>query len=448
MRAFKKFLTTSHFLTLTMFCSLSLLLFFGLPDLPDSNSSHVAKASVAPAHALPEFPPPDKTEMDIKDESFLIQGKLLAGDTLSSSFRRHNVPPEVSTKVFTYLDEVIDFNKLRPGDRYAITYNENNELIKCGYEISPLESYTITSADNGYQVERDKKFLETRRVRISGEVKTSLFGAFPDDLKTPKLVYAFADIFSSRIDFNTETRTGDSFDLIVDEYYLLGNFIGYGPVLAGKYRRTDNELLEAFKYSPSDDRGSYFDRDGNELGASFLRSPVRIGRVSSGFSWQRKHPITGLVKQHLGVDLAAPIGTPIMAAADGKIVFQGRNGGFGKQIIIAHGNDYRSHYGHLSRFNKDLKVGSRVKQKQIIGYVGSSGISTGPHLDYRLEDHGVFKNPFSVKYRPKSTLKGEELAGLINTISPLISELYADSPNSILAVSTMTLEDDRNLVLL
>ena len=448
MHALKNFLASFHFITLTVFCSLTMILFVGLLDLPSNKSLKDAKAAVAPALDLTGLSPLESFRNDPDDETFDIRGQLLAGDTLSKSFQRHQVPQKTRALVFKYLQQAMDFKKLRPGDRYAISIDENNELLKCVYEISALESYTIKCTDNGYQVERDKKFLETRKIRLSGEVNTTLFNAFPADIKTPKLVYAFADIFSSRIDFNTETRSGDSFDLIVEEYYLFGDFIGYGSVLAGKYERTNGELFEAFRYSPDKDLNGYFDRNGNELGASFLRSPVRIGRVSSRFSWRRKHPILGVFRPHLGVDLAAPHGTPIMAAADGKIVSLGTNGGFGKQIIIAHGNDYRTHYGHLSRFKKGLKKGSRVKQKQIIGYVGSTGLSTGPHLDYRVQHHGTFKNPFSVKYRPKSTLKERELAGLRDSISSLILELYLDSSNSLLAINSLTLEKDQRLSLL
>ncbi|MCK4839001.1 MAG: M23 family metallopeptidase [Desulfobulbaceae bacterium] len=448
MHALKKFLASFHFITITVFCSLTMILFVVLTDLPSNKSLKDAKASVSPSLDSTRLSPLESFSKDTNDESFEIRGELLAGDTLSKSFQRHKVPPQTSSLVFEYLKQAIDFKKLRPGDRYSIRIDGNNELLRCVYKISALESYTIKYTDNGYRVERDKKFLETRKIRISGEVNTTLFNAFPDNIKTPRLVYSFADIFSSRIDFNTETKIGDSFDLIVEEYYLFGDFIGYGPIMAGKYERTNGELFEAFKYSPGKDLSGYFDRNGNELGASFLRSPVRIGRVSSRFSWRRKHPILGVVRQHLGVDLAAPYGTPIMAAADGKIVSLGTNGGFGKQIIIAHGNDYRTHYGHLSRFKKGLKTGSRVKQKQIIGYVGSTGLSTGPHLDYRVQHHGIFKNPFSVKYRPKSTLKENELAGLNDSISSLIPELYLDSSHSILAISSLTLEKDQQLTLL
>lgn len=448
MKALKKFLTSFHFITITIFCSLLMMLIVGLTDLPSNKSLHDAKAAIAPPFGLTGLSSLENPT-NIPDASALeIRGELLAGDTLSKSFQRHKVPAKARAQVFAYLEQAIDFKRLRPGDQYSIYIDENNELIQSTYEISALESYTIQSTADGYQIVRDKKILETRKMRISGEVSTTLFNAFPGEMKTPKLVYAFADIFSSRIDFNTETRSGDTFDLIVEEYYLFGEFIGYGPVLAGKYQRANGEIFEAFKYSPSKELDGYFDRDGNALGSSFLRSPVGIGRVSSRFSWRRKHPILGVVRPHLGVDLAAPHGTPIMAAADGRIVSLGTNGGFGKQIIIAHGNDYRTHYGHLSSFSRGLKTGSRVKQKQIIGYVGSTGLSTGPHLDYRMQHNGTFKNPFAIKHQPKAILKDTELAALRDSISSLIPELYTDNANPILAIRSLTLENDQRIALL
>lgn len=448
MKAFKKFLTSFHVITLTFFCSVPMILVVGLTDLPTNNSLQDVKAAVAPSFNQAGLAPL-KSLTDIPDASIReIRGVLQAGDTLSKSFQRHEVPAKVRQQIFAYLKQAIDFKRLRPGDRYLICIDENNELLQCSYEISALESYTIKATEKGYQIDRDKKFLETRKLRISGEVSTTLLNAFPDETKTPRLVYAFADIFSSRIDFNTETRNGDTFDLIVEEYYLFGKFIGYGPVLAGKYTRANGEVFEAFKYSPNKELDGYFDREGIALSSSFLRSPVGIGRVSSRFSWRRKHPILGIVRPHLGVDLAAPHGTPIMAAADGKIVSLGTNGGFGKQIIIAHGNDYRTHYGHLSSFKRGLKKGSRVKQKQIIGYVGSTGLSTGPHLDYRMQHNGTFKNPFAIKHQPKSILKGDELADLLDSISALIPELYTDNANPVLAISSLTLENDQQISLL
>lgn len=448
MQALKKFLSSSHFITLITLCFFSMLMFVGLLDLPIHKSLQDAKASVRTNLEHSKLDPEEILINSIENEAIEIKGSLIKGDTLGKAFQRNKIPPQATAQIFKYLENMVDFKKLRPGNSYSIKLDSDNELLQCIYEISPLESYTIKSTEIGFMVERDKKILETKKIRISGQISNTLFDAFPPDIKTPKLVYAFADIFSSRIDFNTETRTGDTFALVVEEYYLDGDFIGYGPILAGKYERTNDEYLEAFNFSPDKEINSYFDRDGKELGSSFLRSPVGIGRVSSRFSWRRKHPILGVVRQHLGVDLAAPYGTPVMAAADGKIVSRGTNGGFGNQIIIAHGNDYRTHYGHLSRFAKNLQVGSRVQQKQIIGYVGSSGLSTGPHLDYRLQHHGTFQNPFTFKYRPKSTLVGEKLAQLREIINPLISELSAANPNYLLATRRVTIANGQQISLL
>ncbi|MFO7604695.1 MAG: peptidoglycan DD-metalloendopeptidase family protein [Desulfurivibrionaceae bacterium] len=453
MKAFKKFLLSIHFITIAFFCALYLILASGIINPLGGNTLKDARASItqpsAPAASpIPlEIRIPDSAET-LSEEIFDIQGEIHRGDTLSKSLKRYGVPPKVRARLIECLGEVIDFRKIRPGDRYSIKVDDEEKLLKCVYEISPIESYTLINTDNGYRIERDKKNLETRKIRISGMIDTTLFAAFPADIKTPKLIYAFADIFSSRLDFNTEIRVGDRFSLIVEEYYLFGEFIGYGPVLACKYERSNGELLEAFRYNPGDQLNSYFDRDGRELGSSFLRSPVEIGRLSSSFSQRRKHPISGTVKPHLGIDLAAPRGTRVKAAADGEIVFAGRNGGFGNQIIIAHANNYRTHYGHLAGFKKGLKVGQRVRQKEIIGYVGSTGLSTGPHLDYRMQHNASFKNPLSVKFRPKSVLEGEKLAELQGSISPLISELYTDYASAVLEVGSLVITGDRRIAFL
>ncbi|MDT8335328.1 MAG: hypothetical protein RQ753_06500, partial [Desulfurivibrionaceae bacterium] len=242
MQALKIFLRSAHFITIAFFFASCLVLIgfttnpFGHKTLKD------AKASIAP----PAVPAVSATLRETNDnnsaQTFDIQGELRQGDTLSKSFIRHGVPPAVRVRLIESLGETIDFKRLRPGDRYSIKVDDEEKLLKCVYEISPLESYTLIGTDNGYRIERDLKNLETRKIRISGEVDTTLFDAFPGEIKTPKLVYAFADIFSSRIDFNTEIRVGDRFGLIVEEYYLFGEFIGYGPILAGRYESAGGGL--------------------------------------------------------------------------------------------------------------------------------------------------------------------------------------------------------------
>lgn len=302
--------------------------------------------------------------------------------------------------------------------------------------------------DNGtYESNRLPVDIQYRLVTIQGQIQTSLFDTFTALGENPQLIYSVADIFSSKVDFNTETRKGDSFTVMVPKYYKEDVFLGYGKVLYASYKQT-SRTLQAYFFQEENDPGSggYFDENGKDMGTSFIRSPVPFGRVTSRFTFRRKHPILGVVRPHLGIDLAAPIGTPIMAASDGKVAFAGRKGGFGKQIILKHPNGYKTFYGHLSRFAKGLRKGRYVKQKEIIGYVGSTGMSTGPHLDYRLQHNGVFKNPFKVRFQPKKVLKGESLQALNSLIQQYAG--YLQSGNPVVMVKNITIDKETTISLL
>jgi len=449
MQALKIFLKSTHFVTILFFSALCLLFFTGFIDLPENQSLRAAKASIPGPSLKPDLGHAHDDFSAIVEEGHTeLRGTLVAGDTLSKSFSRNNVPHQIRNQIFRSLKNQVNLNSLRPGDSYSIILDAEGQLVKCVYEINPFLSYTVKPDETGIITERNDVLLEARTVKVSGIITSSLFSAFPAGIKSPRIIYAFADVFSSKIDFNTETRNGDSFSLIVDEYYRFDEFVGYGPIVAARYERENGEIIEAFRYGSDDVSTNYYDRDGNELGASFIRSPVPIGRITSRFSYRRLHPILGVIKKHLGVDLAAPRGTPVMAAADGKVVFAGANGGFGKQLVIAHPGDYRTHYGHLSRFSAGLQKGSIIKQKQVIGYVGSTGLATGPHLDYRLQHHGIFKNPFAVKFQPKSTLQSRELELLKLRVAELSDKLLTDFAGKIISVRAISLSGDQHLALI
>ncbi len=416
MNALRNFLKTFHFITIAIFLVPALLFFSGIFNFNETETIGTAIASVSDYYPATVFHTHDHEPeyfTDFIDENVReIRGSIKAGDSLGKSMDRNRVPPEVKRQVIGCLKSVIDFGALKVGDTYSLIIRDGNTLEKGYYESGPFNVYSITNEDGQCRVTREDVLLERRTVRISGTVETSLYDAFPKDIKDPRLIYAFADIFASKIDFNTETRAGDYFELIVDEYYRYYDFVGYGKILYARYERNDDgEQFEAFLFDTGKEK-AYFNEQGHEVGAFFLRSPVPMGRVTSRFSYRRRHPILGVVRQHLGVDLAAPRGTPIMAAADGKVYKMGYNGGFGNQIVLSHGSGYKTYYGHLSRFRKGLRPGDRVKKKEIIGYVGATGMATGPHLDYRISENGHFKNPFSLKFKPRSTLKGEKLAEL------------------------------------
>ncbi len=337
-----------------------------------------------------------------------IVGELKSGESFADSLKRSNVTAKVKQELIQTLTGTLDFKRLRPKDRYSIQLDENGELYSSTYESGPLNIYNVTKTDNGLIAEKASIPLEVKTLKISGTIKTSIFSSFIELGEKPKLIHGFADIFASKIDFNSEPRVGDKFSLVFEKYYKEEEFVGYGRILVANYEQSDH-TFKGFWYSSEQTLAGHFNPEGEELGTSFIRSPIPFGRISSRFSYKRKHPILKVTRPHLGIDLAAPTGTPIMAASDGRVVFKGWKGGFGKTIVLKHGNGYKTHYGHMSRYKKGLKVGSRVNKQDTIGYVGSTGLSTGPHLDYRISYKGVFKNPFSIKFKPNSVLTGAEL---------------------------------------
>jgi len=359
------------------------------------------------------------------------------------------MPEKATRQILTNMKKCLDYRRLRSGDTYTVVLDENNKLLRCNYESGPLDVYSLKRSVTGFTAAKIAVPVECRTERIAGEIDSSLFASFSQSNVDSSLTYAFADIFSSRLDFNTETRQGDSFSLLYEKYYKAGRFIGYGRILVARYEQVGGDVLEGYRYGDKNGvGGSFYDRNGKDLGSAFIRSPVPVGRVSSRFTLQRKHPVLGVVRPHLGVDLAAPVGTPIMAAADGQVQFVGPKGGFGKQIVLRHRNGCRTYYGHLSRFKAGLKPGQTVKQKEIIGYVGSTGMSTGPHLDYRLSKSNVFVNPFAVEFIPKSRITKKAMP-LFRERTGLLAGLLEQSPNKrVLMVRQMLVQPDQQIALL
>jgi murein DD-endopeptidase MepM/ murein hydrolase activator NlpD len=400
------------------------------------------KVMPVPVEVVTPEPPPLSEQI-----AYTIRGELQQGDSLSKSLKRADVPAVIRQQIIKNLSSCLDFRRLRPKDHFVVDLNEDQEMIRCSYETDPLHRYTIVKRDDVYVATQDDIPLEVKTVSLTGSIHGALFRSFAKHHVSPRLIYSFADIFSSRIDFNTESRPGDTFSIVYEEYSHNSKFVGYGNILYAQYGQPSlNVNYEVFYYKDDSGKGGHYTRDGKDIGSAFIRSPLPMGRLTSKFSYRRKHPILGTIRPHLGIDLAAPRGTPVMAAADGRVVFRGVRGGFGKQIILKHGNGYKSYYGHLSRFKKGLRNGSKVSQKDIIAYVGSTGLATGPHLDYRIAQNGTFMNPFGMKFTPKNVLKGEDLAKFSNEITSLMAML--STKERILYVRTLILTPKDTLTLL
>jgi len=229
-------------------------------------------------------------------------------------------------------------------------------------------------------------------------MESSLFAAIKGAGEKDMLADLMADIFMWDIDFYTDIQRGDSFRLLVEKRYLDGEFTRYGEILAADIT-VQGKVFTGFRFETEPGVVGYYHPDGSSLKKSFLKSPLKFTRISSRFSYARRHPVLKIVRPHLGVDYAAPTGTPVVAVASGKVKSAGRNGGFGKMVRLRHVRGYETLYGHLSRIA--VKAGVQVSQGQVIGYVGSTGLTTGPHLDFRVVHHGKYINPLKAVFPPK-----------------------------------------------
>lgn len=253
---------------------------------------------------------------------------------------------------------------------------------------------------------REARQVEREPVVVSGEVRSSLFEAVLEAGELDGLALALAEVFQWDIDFHREVQRGDSFAVLVERLRADGQTVAYGPVLAASYR-TNGRRLTAVRFAAGG-RDGYWDEHGRPLKKQFLRAPLKLSRVTSRFSSSRLHPVLGRHMPHWGVDYAAPAGTPVMATADGTVTFRGWKGGGGHTVEIRHAGGYTTAYLHLSRFARDVAVGRRVSQGEVIGYVGSTGLATGPHVDYRVSRHGAYLNPMRLGGDPPPPLEERE----------------------------------------
>ena len=368
-------------------------------------------------------------------------GEIKKGESFDLAMKRLNVSDTVRCDIIKGFGESIDFKMLQPGDHFTIVLDQENSIFRATYKSGLLNTHILQRNEDGnYFTTKQAVPLEYRVERLFGIIDSSLYAAFSELDEEPKLIHAYADIFASKIDFNTETKTGDRFELLVEKYYKDDVFVGYGKILVASYQKKDVEY-QGYHFASENTPSGYFDQNGEALGTWFIRSPIPFGRVTSRFTMRRKHPVDGVVRPHLGVDLAAPRGTPVMATAEGRVVYIGRKGGFGKTVILQHHGGYKTYYGHLNGYKKGLKKGSTVQQKDIIAYVGSTGVSTGPHLDYRIKYNGVFRNPFGIKFKAKTVLKDDELASFLQSSSDIAKLFNTDTGEKTLQVKNITLTE-------
>lgn len=301
-----------------------------------------------------------------------------------------------------------DLSKIKEGQRIAVWLNRKEKKVdKLSFEFSQDKILHVTR--NGGEFLPSIVVLPNISLPtlINGEIQNSFYESGIKGGIPPDIIMDIADVFAWDIDFLVDIRPGDTFRIIFEQRYRKGKCIGHGKVLAARFVN-QHRAFTSFYFTDNSGRSSYYDMNGKSLRKAFLKSPLRYRRISSYFSKRRFHPILKIYRPHYGVDYAAPIGTPVESIGDGRITVIGWKGGYGRYIKIRHNHTHETAYGHLSRFAKGLKKGSKVKQGDVIGFVGSSGLSTGPHLDFSVKKRGKYIDPLKIESPPALRLSTED----------------------------------------
>ncbi|WP_148861577.1 OapA family protein [Marinobacter fonticola] len=347
--------------------------------------------------------------------------KIKSGDSLSSLFKKAGYSSGLMLSVIHGDGDAKKLERLYAGETIAFAANAEGELEQIELERNRLESLVIKRQDDGFSGEVVIQEPEAKPVFSHGKIDGSLYLAGKEAGLSDRLTMELAGIFGWDIDFVYDIRKGDRFEVLYEELYLDGEKIDTGRILAAKFTNRGEDIT-ALLYTDKQGNADYYTPEGHSLRKAFLRTPINA-RVSSAFNLQRRHPVLDVVRPHEGTDYAAPPGTPIKAAGNGRIRFSGWKGGYGRTVVIQHGDNISTLYAHMRAIAKGVRNGARIKQGQTVGYVGSSGMVTGPHLHYEFRVNGSPRNSRTVKLPDATPVPKAEMATFKASIQPLLAEL-------------------------
>ncbi|HSX89377.1 MAG TPA: peptidoglycan DD-metalloendopeptidase family protein [Pseudomonas sp.] len=386
---------------------------FAKIDAPQNEPATAAQGNGAVADA-----PANEEATDPSQKTVTVAN----GDTLSTVFDRVGLSATTLHEVLKSSKDAKQFSRLKVGQTLAFQLDQEGQLESLRTKLSDLESISLTKNDNGYAFKRELVKPDVKNAYIRGVINSSLFLSAKRAGLSHGLTMDLANIFGYDIDFALDIREGDEFELIYEEKMVNGKRVGTGDILSARFTNR-GKTFTAVRYTNKQGNTSYYSADGNSMRKAFIRTPVDFARISSRFSMGRRHPVLNKIRAHKGVDYAAPRGTPIKAAGDGKVTLAGRHGGYGNAVIIQHGQRYRTLYAHMNGFAKGIRSGSSVKQGQIIGYIGTTGLSTGPHLHYEFQVNGVHVDPLSLKLPMADPIARNEKARFMQLSTPLMARM-------------------------
>lgn len=358
---------------------------------------------------------------------------IKSGDNLSSVFARMGLNDRDIYELFDGNKSAKDLRSIAPGQKFEFLVDAQGKLQELKYYKNNLDSLKFTRNETGFTSQQISLKPEVKRSFRQGTINSSLFVAGKQAGLPNTLTMELANIFGYDVDFALDIQKGDQFKVLFEEQYLNNKKIGTGAILTAEFTNA-GKTYRAVRYTNKDGITRYYSPDGKGLNKAFLRTPVDFARISSSFSLARLHPVLNTIRAHKGTDYAASVGTPIRATGDGKVIFAGRQGGYGNLIVIQHGQGYETRYGHMNGFAKGISTGSRVSQGQVIGYVGMTGLASGPHLHYEFHVNGQVRNPVTAQLPQSMGVASNEKERFNAATQTLVAQLQTADSKSRLAL--------------
>ncbi|TDU28088.1 murein DD-endopeptidase MepM/ murein hydrolase activator NlpD [Panacagrimonas perspica] len=370
--------------------------------------------------------------------------RIEPGETLSTVFETEGLDTAQWMSILELGPDARQLKRIKAGDTLEIR-KSGDDLLELRYELDDLRTLHVERVGDHFEANTLTADLARSTRTITGTIDSSLFIAGQKAGLPVRMVMELAELFRYDIDFALDLRDGDRFTVVMEELYKDGVKLRDGDMLAAEFVN-QGKVHRAVRFKDGEGRSAFYTPDGQSLRKAFFRTPLDVVRVSSPFNLRRRHPILNTIRAHKGVDYAASSGTPIKATGDGKVAFIGNKGGYGRVVILQHGQQYETLYAHMSRFRAGMKAGAKVKQGQVIGYVGASGLATAPHLHYEFRVNGVHKNPVNIVMPRANPIARAQLPKFQSQIVPLIAQIesaraprVAQAPAAILpAISAAT----------
>ena len=388
----------------------------------------VPGASAEPA-VVPETPAPTGI-----DEPTVVapahRVTVSSGDSLYLIFKRLGLPQRDLALMTESKPLAKKLARIAPRQEIEFYVDTQSRLVRLVHRLDRIKSLHVYRDGDAFTFEEVVEPPNVSVATSTGVINSSLFEAGQQAGLSDNLIMHMAEIFAWDVDFALDIRAGDRFALLFEEQFKDGDKIGEGPIIAAEFVNRGRRI-RAVRYVDPAGRTDYFSPDGRSMRKAFLRTPVNFTRISSRFSFSRRHPILHKMRAHRGVDYAAPRGTAVKASGDGRVVFAGRKGGYGRTVVLQHGSAYTTLYAHLSRFSKGIRPGKRVEQGQVIGYVGSTGLATGPHLHYEFRVRGVHRDPLKVELPQAAPLAEGYMDDFREQAKPLLAKLELTTRTSL-----------------